>query len=249
MKIRVIPSILTNGISQVKGEKFDNWRTVGSVMQAIRVQARRDVDEIVLLDVNASKEGRVIEPDLVRAVSEFLRVPLTVGGGISSVNDVSKLLEAGADKVVIGTAAVINADLISHLSTAFGSQAIVVSIDVVESDTSQTVSILSGTKRMELSPVELAIDITKRGAGELLIQNINRDGTLQGMDLGIIKAVCRVVSVPVLASSGLASAEDAVEAARAGASGIVAGAILQFTEVTPAAIKVALGEAGFDTRH
>jgi len=248
LKIRVIPSILTDGVSQVKGEKFDNWRTVGSVMQAIRVQARRDVDEIVLLDVNATKEGRVIDVGLVKEVASFLRVPLTVGGGISSVAEVSELLMAGADKVIVGSAAVLDIGLIPEISNAFGSQAIVVAIDVIDTESSQAIAIRSGSRIVEISPIELAIEMTKRGAGELLIQNVQRDGTLTGMDTQTVADVCAAVSVPVLASSGLKSPENAVDVARAGACGIVAGAILQFTEVTPAAIKNSLRSAGYDVR-
>ena len=249
MKIRVIPSILTDGVSQVKGEKFDNWRTVGSVMQAVRVHSRRDVDEIVLLDVNASKEGRVIDAELVSEVASFLRVPLTVGGGISSIDDVSRLLSAGADKVIIGTAAVLDDGLISDLSREFGAQALVVSIDVIDAQHSPLVAVFSGTKILETTPVELSLEMVKRGAGELLVQSVDRDGTLRGLDTRTVAEICAAVSVPVLASSGLASPENAVDGAKAGASGIVAGAILQFTEVTPASIKNALGANGFDVRR
>ena len=249
MKIRVIPSILTDGVSQVKGEKFDNWRTVGSVMQAVRVQSRRDVDEIVLLDVNASKEGRVINVELVSEVASFLRIPLTVGGGISSIDDVSRLLEAGADKVVIGSAAVLENGLIPNLSKEFGSQALVVAIDVIETRSLPAVAIFSGSEIVDRSPVDLAVEMVQRGAGELLVQSVDRDGTLRGLDTRVLAEISKAVSVPVLASSGLASPENAVDGAKAGASGIVAGAILQFTEVTPASIKDALSANGYEVRR
>ncbi len=248
MKIRVIPSILTNGVSQVKGEKFNNWRTVGTVMQAVRVHAARDVDEIVLLDVTATKERRLINPRLVEEVSKDLRVPLTVGGGIRSVEDVAELLAAGADKIVVGTGFLEEVDLIADLANQFGSQAIVVAVDAVES-ASNTVAIRSGTVELAVSPSEYATRASYQGAGELLVQNVIRDGTQTGMDHRLISAVSKAVSIPVLASSGLSSPDDAVSAVKSGASAIVAGAILQFTQVTPRDIKKSISSAGFDVRR
>ena len=248
MKIRVIPSILTNGVSQVKGEKFNNWRTVGTVMQAVRVHSARDVDEIVLLDVTATQEDRLISPGLVDNVSRDLRVPLTVGGGIRSVDDVAELLGAGADKVVIGTGAIENEGLIEELATRFGSQAIVVAIDAAD-DGSSSIAIKSGTVPVSISPSEYARDMAQQGAGELLVQNVRRDGTQVGMNHGLVSAVSAEVSLPVLASSGLSSPEDAVGAVKSGASAIVAGAILQFTQVTPRDIREAISHAGFDVRR
>lgn len=249
MKIRIIPSILTDGRSQVKGSHYDNWRTVGSVIQAIKVQSLRDVDEIALLDVNASREERIIELALIEKIAEFLRVPLTVGGGISSSEHFSNVLAAGADKVVIGHAAVANRDLIGDLAAKFGSQAIVVSIDSKKIGNAKGVAILSGMKHFPIPPVELALEMQQRGAGEILLQNVDRDGTLEGLDIALIKELCNALTIPVLASSGLSSVENAVQAAQAGASAIVAGAVLQFTQVTPATIKAGLKEAGFEVRN
>ena len=248
MKIRVIPSILTNGLSQVKGEKFNNWRTVGTVMQAIRVHSARDVDEIVLLDVSATQEKRLISPRLVDDVSRDLRVPLTVGGGIRSVDDVGQLLSAGADKVVIGTGAIEKEGLVEELATRFGSQAIVVAIDAVE-DGSNAIAIRSGTVSVSYSPSKHAINMARQGAGELLVQSVHRDGTQAGMNHELVSAVSAEVPLPVLASSGLSSPEDAIGAVRSGASAIVAGAILQFTQVTPRDIREAISKAGFDVRR
>ena len=248
MKIRVIPSILTNGVSQVKGEKFNNWRTVGTVMQAVRVHSARDVDEIVLLDVTATQEDRLISPGLVDNVSRDLRVPLTVGGGIRSVDDVAELLGAGADKVVVGTGAMEKEGLIQELASRFGSQAIVVAIDAVN-DGSNAIAIRSGTVPVSYSPSEYAANMARQGAGELLVQNVLRDGTQVGMNHGLVSAVCAEVSLPVLASSGLSSPEDAVGAVKSGASAVVAGAILQFTQVTPRNIREAISQAGFDVRR
>lgn len=246
MKFRVIPSILTDGTSQVKGEQFDNWRTVGSVEQALRVQSRRDVDEIVLLDVNATREERLVSPRLIREISLTLRVPLVVGGGIRSVLDVAQLLEAGADKIVLGTKA--NPKVISELAEKFGSQAIVCSVDASGEDGS-AVAVESGRRIIEISPLGHARRLVNAGAGEILLQHVDKDGTMEGINATLIESVASDVAVPVLASSGLSSPQDAVRAAKAGAAGVVVGALLQFTQATPADIKGALASAGFDVRR
>ena len=245
MKIRVIPSILTDGTTQVKGERFDNWRIVGSVEQALRVQSRRDVDEIVLLDVNATHGGRLISTKLIEDISLSLRIPLAVGGGIASVSDVSKLLEAGADKVVLGARA--QPRLVSSLAKEFGSQAIVCAVNAFGASGSE-LAVKSGSTVLRISPKLHSRTLVDAGSGEILVQHVDRDGTMSGINSALVAEVATAVNVPVLASSGLASPEDAVTAARAGASGIVAGALLQFTQVTPAEIKKALSLAGFDVR-
>lgn len=216
-------------------------------MQAVRVQSARDVDEIVLLDVTASKQGRLVDLRLVQEVVRFLRVPLSVGGGIRSVEDVAELLKLGADKVVLGGAAFLEENLVSRLSDRFGAQAIVVSVDAVADD-AERVAILSGEMEVDIGPVQYASEMVRRGAGEILLQNVSRDGTMSGMGVSNISAVCAVSPVPVMASSGLASAQDAVSAARAGAAAILAGAALQFTETTPKIIKEALEAEGFSVR-
>ncbi len=245
MKIRVIPSILTNGISQVKGERFDNWRTVGTVEQAVRVQARRDVDEIVLLDVKATEENRLISLELVQSISYSLRIPLTVGGGIKSVADVASLLASGADKIILGTAA--QPKLVSELARNFGSQAIVCAVDA-SGQQANFIAINSGKVPIPGTPMSFTQDLVSAGAGEILLQHVDRDGTMTGLNLELIRSIAHSVTVPVLASSGISSTQDAVSAAQSGAAAIVAGALLQFTQTTPLEIKKALSVAGFDVR-
>ena len=204
------------------------------------------MDEIVLLDVNATREGRLISPRLIAQISLTLRVPLAVGGGISSVRDVSQLLEAGADKIVLGTKA--NRKVISELAEEFGSQAIVCSVDASGGD-GFAVAVESGRRILEISPLIYARQLVDVGAGEILLQHIDKDGTMEGINAVLIESVVKDVSVPILASSGLSSPQDAVRAAQAGAAGVVAGALLQFTQATPAEIKEALASAGFDVRR
>jgi len=242
-KIRVIPSILTDGISQVKGERFDNWRTVGSVQAAIQLFQVRDVDEIVLLDVRATSEQRFVDLDLVRAIASVMRVPLAVGGGVTSVEQISDLLRAGADRVVIGSAWYTEPELISEAAAMFGSQAIICTLDCSESNRlarvawGNTDSVVSAASRLETL-----------GAGELLLQNISRDGVMEGMDLASIEAVSSAVGVPVIAGSGAGTPQHALEALQAGASAIAIGAMFQFTPVTPSQVKEHIASQGVEVR-
>lgn len=247
-KFRIIPSVLTNGTAQVKGTNFDNWRTVGSVMQAVRVHASRDVDELVLLDVDATKQGRVISTSLVRRVSSTLRVPLAVGGGIRSVAHVAALLEAGADKIIVGTSAVHDAGFIAQLTSVFGSQAIMCSIDSVDTKHGQ-VATASGNVFVNVSPVDLAIRFQEEGAGELLVQSIFHEGMRAGMDFELIGKVTAAVTIPVVASSGASGPEDFHTGYLAGASAVCAGALFQFSETTPEGIRQGLQLRGVAVRR
>jgi cyclase len=242
-KIRVIPSILTDGMSQVKGEKFDNWRTVGSVQTAIQLFQSRDVDEIVLLDVRATSEQRFLDLELVRAIAGVLRVPLAVGGGITSVEQISDLLRAGADRVVIGSAWYTQPELISEAAAIFGSQAIICTLDCSESN--RLARVAWGTTD---SAVSAASRLETLGAGELLLQNTSRDGVMEGMDLASIEAVSSTVGVPVIAGSGAGTPQHALEALQAGASAVAIGAMFQFTPVTPGQVKEHVANHGLEVR-
>ena len=246
-KFRVVPSILTNGTAQVKGSVFNNWRTVGSVVQAIKVHGERDVDEIFLLDVSATNEGRLVSSRLVARVSSALRVPLAVGGGIRGFDDVAELLSAGADKVVIGTAAIETPELVARLASSFGSQAIVCAVDAVN-DEGEEIAIRSGSVQVKQSPTSVSTVLEQAGAGEILLQNISRDGVLGGMDLNLLGEVAKMVSIPVILGSGASKVEDFYSAHRLGASAVSAGALFQFTEVTPLLVKKFLKSKGVPTR-
>lgn len=231
----------------MKGQQFDNWRVVGTVFQAARVQSRRDVDEIMLLDVNASREGRCIDSSLVESIASFVRVPLTVGGGISSISDVESLLRSGADRVCLGFKGVQSLTLLEDLSRVFGSQAILCSVDLNAqgnllryhgTDTWHEVDILDHMK-----------SLAEAGAGELLLQRPEIDGTLSGLDTNLLGRLTGVSPLPTIFSSGLSSPTNAVEAAALGASAIAGGAIFQFTEHTPNDIKIALKSSGYQVRE
>lgn len=246
-KFRVVPSILTNGTSQVKGSQFKNWRTVGSVVQAIKVHGERDVDEIFLLDVNATNEERLVSSRLVSRVSSALRVPLAVGGGIRGFDDVAELLSAGADKVVIGTAAIETPELVARLAAAFGSQAIVCAVDAVDDD-GEAIAIRSGSVQVKESPAIVSKVLEEAGAGEILLQNVSRDGLLGGLDLNLLEEVSKIIAIPLILGSGAARVEDFYSAQSSGASAVSAGALFQFTEVTPLVVKKFLKSKGVPTR-
>ena len=248
LKIRVIPTILTDGYSQVKGESFNSWRTVGSVITAAKVFARRDVDELVLLDVKARSKNKTIDKSLVATLAEFLRVPFAVGGGIDSIEDIQDLLSLGADKVILGTAAVDNPHLIAEAAKMFGSQAVVCAVDYRNEVGTYSVACESGTRSVNCSPLHLASIAQNNGAGEILLQNIDMDGTLKGVDVDIVKVLQAELNIPLISSGGVGKLEDFESLFAAGASAVAAGAIFQFTQVTPREVRRYLNEKGYPVR-
>ena len=238
---RVIPTVLCRGRQLVKGRQFAANRVVGHAAQAVRIHNQRGVDELVLLDIGATPEGRGPDLDLVRELSEACFMPLAVGGGIRSVEDVRALLNAGADKVVIGTEAVVVAKLAAD---RVGCQAVVVAIDV---DARGMVS-WRGHTPTDLSPVTYARQIEREGAGEILLTSIDREGTMAGYDLKLIREVSAAVSIPVIANGGCSSYQDMAAAIKAGASAVAAGALFQFTDATPREAATFLHQQGIEAR-
>lgn len=244
LKTRIIPTLLCRAGQLVKGRCFDSWRRVGSAVQAVRLHNLREVDELVFLDISATPEWR--EPDyaLVECVASECFMPLAVGGGVRSVEHVRQLLRAGADKVVIGTAALECPGLIADVASAFGSQCVVAAIDY----RSMGAVTRCGAHATGLDPAELAAAYERQGAGEILLTSIERDGTLSGYDLQVTADVCRAVSVPVIAAGGCGRPEHMAEVLRAGAHAVAAGAMFQFTETTPLEAKRYLRSQGFAVR-
>lgn len=247
MKIRVIPTILTDGLTVVKGEKFDNWRTVGSAEATARLYASRDVDELLFLDVTARSRATMIDKNLLTHFSNVLDVPFTVGGGISTIEDAKLCFRYGAEKVVLGTSAVMNPRLITEIADIFGSQAVIVSVDF-EQDTSNQILVDSGESDSNLNGLEFIETLESLGAGEILLQSIQRDGTLSGMDFKRIELVSALTKLPVIASGGAASLNDFQKAVLSGASAVAAGALFQFTSVTPKEVRRYLADQGMRTR-
>lgn len=241
---RIIPTLLCKGRTLVKGQRFEPWRGVGLAVQGVRINAARGVDELALLDVTATKEGRGPDVELVRELSEILFSPLIVGGGIRSIEDVKQLLRAGADSVIIGTAAHDRGALIHDLAEIVGSQAIVVSIDVKGGKVWKR----CGTEDTLWVPEGFARLMEAQGAGEILLTSIDREGTMQGYDLELIKTVSAAVSIPVIAHGGCGSYAHMADALHAGAAAVAAGAFFQFTEATPKGAARALAGYGFEVR-
>ena len=250
LKIRVIPTLLWKNPGLVKGVGFDSWRRVGTVLPAIKVYNSRDVDELIIVDISANRESRAPEEAWVRGFSPYCFVPLTVGGGISQAEQIAGLLRAGADKVSIGTAAYESPELIEKGARRFGSQCIVVSIDAKRDSPGEAVCMShSGTRSTGREPATWAREVRDRGAGEILLTSIDRDGTMEGYDLDLIERVASAVDIPVIASGGAGNYQHMIEAVGAGASAVAAASIFHFTEQTPAEAKKALAAAGMPVRR
>lgn len=250
LKVRVMPTLLFRDVGLVKGTGFDSWRRVGSAMQAIKVYNMREVDELVFLDIAATADGR--RPDLatVDELADECFMPMTVGGGVRSVEDVRGLLSVGADKVAINTAAIDDPELIRRVSDRFGAQCVVVSIDArIEQDGTHQVYTHAGTVPTGRDPVSWARQAQELGAGEILLTSIDRDGTMKGYDVPLIASVSASVSIPVIASGGAGNFSDMVAALGIGkASAVAAASIFHFTQQTPYEAKLFLQQHGFPVR-
>lgn len=249
LKVRVIPTLLWKNPGLVKGVRFDSWRRVGTILPAVKVYNARDVDELIVVDISASQEGRTADEQWVRGFVPYCFVPLTVGGGVSRADQIAGLLRAGADKISIGTAAYDNPALIDEAARSFGSQCVVVSVDFMREGGEPACVALSGSKRVERDPVAWAREAAERGAGEILLTSVDRDGTMEGYDLDMIAEVASAVDVPVIASGGAGTYRHMIEAVAAGASAVAAASMFHFTEQTPAEAKAALSEAGIPVRR
>ena len=241
---RVIPTILCRGRQQVKGKQFNSWRSVGLAAQAVRVHQKRGVDEVCLLDVGATLAGRGPDLGMVEELADEMFAPLAVGGGVKNVADVRALLRAGADKVVVGPTAFQNGGEIAKMYASFGAQAIVAAIDVKDG----RVYTRCGKQETNLEPAVWARFCQALGAGEILLTSIDREGTMEGYDLDLIRAVSNAVSIPVIAHGGCRDYGDMADAIHAGASAVAAGALFQFTDATPREAARALAGYGLEVR-
>jgi imidazole glycerol-phosphate synthase subunit HisF len=250
LKVRVIPTLLWKDFGLVKGVRFDSWRRVGSVLPAIKVYNARDVDELVLVDITASAERRSPDHESVSEFADECFVPLTVGGGITSHDQLVSLLHAGADKVALNSSLYEQPDLVDRAAGQFGSQCVVASVDVRRDEAGQlTCMSHSGKRAVGREPVAWVRELAHRGAGEILLTSIDRDGTMRGYDLELIAQVAGAVGIPVIASGGAGSYDDLVAAVGAGATAVAAASMFHFTEQTPAGAKDAMRAAGIPVRQ
>ncbi len=250
LKTRIMPTLLHKDVGLVKGKRFDSWRQVGSAMQAIKVYNMREVDELVFLDISATPGRREPDYDLIDILADECFMPLAVGGGVRTADHIRRLLSVGADKVCINSAAVENLELIEEVSRQFGSQCITISIDAqVDSNGRYEVVTCCGKNPTKLNPVDHAKNVEARGAGEILLTSIDRDGTMSGYDLELTSQVSDVVSIPVIASGGAGQYKHMLEALTVGgASAVAAASIFQFTEQTPLEAKRFLHANGIPVR-
>ncbi len=245
---RIVVCLDVQGGRVVKGTGFVNLRDVGDpVALATRYEAE-GADEVVFLDIAASAEERATLLDVARRTAERLFVPLTLGGGIRSADDVGLALRAGADKVSINSAAVRRPAVMTEAAERFGAQCVVASIDAKRDGDTWRVYVKGGRERTELDAVAWAQECVARGAGEILLTSIDRDGARTGYDVELTRAVARAVTVPVVASGGAGSAADVCEALEAGAEAALLVGILHDGVTTVHAIKRAVADAGLPVR-
>lgn len=245
---RVIPCLDIKDGRVVKGVRFQELRDAGDPVESAYLYEGQQADEIVLLDVSATPEGRGNALETVRAVRAVLSIPLTVGGGVRSAEDAGRLLEAGADKVGVNTAAVTRPGLVGEIAARFGAQCTVLAVDAAATGQAWEVVVESGRRRTGIDVVEWCEKATAAGAGEILLTSWDRDGTRDGYDLELIATVADAVTVPVIASGGASEARHLVEALESGASAALVASILHDGDTTVSALKTALAAAGIVVR-
>ena len=251
LKVRVIPILIIQDGLLKKPVQFKNPRTVANPISIVRVFEERQVDELILLDRGLTVDHEDIDPYIVKEIAEELFVPFAFGGGIRSVDSMKKIIQAGAEKVVLNTAAVEIPELITAGARKFGRQCIVVSIDALRNECgSYEVYIRSGSEQTGLDPVQFAKKVEHLGAGEILINSISHDGMMNGYDIELIRKVADAVSIPVIAAGGAGKLEDFVTVVIDGhASAVAAASIYHYTKFTPNMVKGVIQKAGIAVRQ
>ena len=251
LSIRVIPCLDVADGRVVKGVNFLNLRDAGDPIELAERYYAAGADELTFLDVHATVENRSTMYDLVTACAEKTFIPLTVGGGIRQVEDVAKLLGAGADKVSVGSAGIAQPSLLNDIANRFGNQVLVISLDLKRSERTESgfvVTTHGGREETNLDALAWIHEVIERGAGELLVNSIDADGTRQGFDKQMLEAVRKISNIPIIASGGAGKASDFPAAAAAGANAILAASIFHEGSVSIADAKSQLKLAGYETR-
>ncbi|MEN9735859.1 MAG: imidazole glycerol phosphate synthase subunit HisF [Actinomycetota bacterium] len=248
---RVIPCLDVSGGRVVKGVNFKDLRDAGDPVELAKKYDAEGADELTFLDISASVEERNTTLEVVSATAEQVFIPLTVGGGIRDVAAVDKLLRAGADKVSVNTAAISNPNLINEVAQRFGDQVLVLSIDARRAQTKSGFEVTThgGSKSAGLDAFEWIEDAIKRGVGEILLNSMDADGTKNGFDIEMLKAVRKISSVPVIASGGAGKLADFPEALAAGADAVLAATVFHFGEITISQVKEEISKAGYPVRR
>jgi imidazole glycerol-phosphate synthase subunit HisF len=254
LAVRVIPCLDVDAGRVVKGVNFVDLRDAGDPVEMARVYDAEGADELTFLDITASSGDRATTYDVVSRTAETVFIPLTVGGGVRSADDVNRLLRAGADKVAVNTAAVARPELIAEIADRFGNQVLVLSLDArrcqdgAATDSGFEITTHGGRRGTGLDAVEWCVRAAELGAGEILLNAMDADGTLAGFDHDLIRAVRREVTVPVIASGGAGTAEHFAPAVDAGADAVLAASVFHFGTLAIADVKNALANAGHPVR-
>ncbi len=251
LAVRVIPCLDVDAGRVVKGINFQDLRDAGDPVELAKVYDAEGADELTFLDISASHEGRATTMEIVSATAEQVFIPLTVGGGVGSVADVDRLLRAGADKIAVNTAAINRPELVAEIADRFGSQVLVLSVDARRApgtDSGFEVTTHGGRKSTGLDALAWAARGAELGAGEILLNSMDADGTEDGFDLDLIRLVRREVSIPVIASGGAGRVEHFPPAVEAGADAVLAATVFHFGQLRIADVKGALAGAGHPVR-
>ncbi len=248
LKLRVIPCLDVKDGRVVKGVNFVSLRDAGDPVEQAALYDAAGADELTFLDITASHENRDTILDVVSRTAARVFLPLTVGGGIRAVDDMRRLLLAGADKCSINSAAVARPELVAEAAQKFGSQCVVVAVDAKRTGDGWHVFTHGGRRDTGMDAIAWCRQVAALGAGEILLTSMDRDGTGRGFDLELLRHVCAAVRVPVVASGGVGTLAHFVEGAQAGATGLLAASVFHFGTFTIAQVKAALGEAGLPVR-
>ena len=251
LAVRVIPCLDVDAGRVVKGINFMELRDAGDPVELARTYDAEGADELTFLDISASHEGRATTMEIVSRTAEEVFIPLTVGGGVGSVEDVDRLLRAGADKVAVTPAAIRRPELVAEIADRFGNQVLVLSVDARRAsgtDSGFEVTTHGGRQSAGLDAVAWAARATELGAGEILLNAMDADGTQDGFDLELLRAVRAAVDIPVIASGGAGKAEHFAPAVDAGADAVLAATVFHFGTLSIAEVKAALAASGHPVR-
>lgn len=246
---RIIPCLDVDDGRVKKGVNFVDLKDVGDPTEIAAEYQKQGADELVFLDITATNEHRKTMADIVESVSSQVFMPLTIGGGVHSVLDIQRLLKAGADKVAINSGAVSDPDLITQGAEKFGNQCIVVAIDVKEINGKYLVYTHGGKQATDIDAIDWAKKVEKLGAGELLVTSMDKDGTKNGFDIDLYKAISKVVNIPIIASGGAGKVADFTEVfQQADVDGALAASVFHYGELSISDVKQNIGEAGIPVR-
>ena len=248
LKHRVIPCVLLKDWQLVKSIGFESFRTIGHPTSTVRIYNARNVDELIILDIDASLEDEEINTEIIRDIADECFMPLTIGGGIQTIEDIYRVLTSGADKVSINTKALEDLDFITKASSLFGSQCIVCSIDVKKIE--GVYKVFNKSRGiLELNPLDLAKEYQSYGAGEILLTSVDNEGSTKGYDIELMNIFKDELKIPIILNGGMGKPIHAVEAIENGADAVAAAYIFHFSQYTPADIKEELDKSFIAVRH